>query len=70
MANGVHTERFLKYIWPFYNIMHERVKCKTMSEISILIFRLALKQLQTTSHDQDVARRSVSKTTLDEIICQ
>ena len=22
----VHTARFLKYVWPFYNIMHERVK--------------------------------------------
>ena len=23
---GVHTARFLKYVWPFYNIMHERFK--------------------------------------------
>ena len=23
---GVNTAGFLKYIWPFYNIMHERVK--------------------------------------------
>ena len=23
---GVHNARFLKYVWPFYNIMHERVK--------------------------------------------
>ena len=22
----VHTARFLKYAWPFYNITHERVK--------------------------------------------
>ena len=22
---GVNTARFLKYVWPFYNIMHERV---------------------------------------------
>ena len=22
---GVHTARFLKYVWPFYKIMHERV---------------------------------------------
>ena len=22
----VHTARFLKYVWPFYNIIHERVK--------------------------------------------
>ena len=25
MHNVVHTARFLKYVWPFYNIMHERV---------------------------------------------
>ena len=24
-VHGVHTARFLKYVWPFYNIMHERV---------------------------------------------
>ena len=23
---GVNTARFLKYVWPIYNIMHERVK--------------------------------------------
>ena len=23
---GVNSARFLKYIWPFYNTMHERVK--------------------------------------------
>ena len=23
---GVNTARFLKYVWPFYNIKHERVK--------------------------------------------
>ena len=22
---GVNTARFLKYVWPFYNIIHERV---------------------------------------------
>ena len=22
---GVHTARILKYVWPFYNIMHERI---------------------------------------------
>ena len=26
---GVNTARFLKYLWPFYNILHERVKNKT-----------------------------------------
>ena len=23
---GANNARFLKYVWPFYNIMHERVK--------------------------------------------
>ena len=23
---GVNTARLLKHVWPFYNIMHERVK--------------------------------------------
>ena len=23
---GVHSARFLKYVWPFYNIIHEQVK--------------------------------------------
>ena len=23
---GVNTARFLKYVWPFYNILHKRVK--------------------------------------------
>ena len=30
---SVYTARFLKYVWPFYNIMHERVnagKCHFM----------------------------------------
>ena len=27
---GVNTERFLKYVWPFYNIMHERVNVKIL----------------------------------------
>ena len=25
---GVNTARFLKYVWPFYNIIHERVKAQ------------------------------------------
>ena len=25
---GVHAARFFKYVWPFYNIMQERVKLK------------------------------------------
>ena len=25
-SKQMYTARFLKYVWPFYNIMHERVK--------------------------------------------
>ena len=27
---SVNTAKFLKYVWPFYNIMHERVKNYTI----------------------------------------
>ena len=39
---GVHTARFLKCVWAFYNIMHERVKpafgkyfCKSLEFLEI-----------------------------------
>ena len=35
-----HTAGLLKYVWPFYNIMHERVKTNQMKDrrqISFLI---------------------------------
>ena len=32
---GVNTARFLKYVWPFYNIIHERVKEQSHSEHKI-----------------------------------
>ena len=32
---GVNTARFLKYVWPFYNIIHERVKEQSHSEYKI-----------------------------------
>ena len=35
--NGVNTARFLKYDWPFYNIMHERVKYFFFRQLSTLI---------------------------------
>ena len=25
---GVHAAKFFKYVWPFYNIIYERVKLK------------------------------------------
>ena len=42
---GVHTARFLKYVWPFYNITHEKVKLRNdikkatkSGELTISIF--------------------------------
>ena len=32
--SGVNTARFLKYVEPFFNIMHKRVKKKTFSNLS------------------------------------
>ena len=32
---GVTTARFLKYVWPFNNIMHERVKRK-LNNVSLI----------------------------------
>ena len=28
LKNGVHTATFLKYVWPSFNIINERVKTK------------------------------------------
>ena len=40
---GVHTTRFLKYVWPFYNnIMHERVMWSSWSCFINLIFQIIL----------------------------
>ena len=33
---GVNTTRFLKYVWPFYNIMHERVNSAFRAALIIL----------------------------------
>ena len=52
---GVHTARFLKYVWPFYNIMHERVKkweswfsqpAFTWSKLTIEILEQGVKYVQ------------------------
>ena len=43
MASGVNTARFLKYVWSFYNIMHERVtgsKTKVLSQLELSIIDL------------------------------
>ena len=34
-SDGVHTASFLKYIWPFFNIMHERVKITLRCDFNI-----------------------------------
>ena len=34
--NGVHTAKFLKYIWPFYNIMQVRVKNDNVNKLNSL----------------------------------
>ena len=31
----VNTTRFSKYVWPFYNIMHERVKSYASNKIEV-----------------------------------
>ena len=33
----VNTARFLKYLWPFYNIMHERVKAMERALFSLYL---------------------------------
>ena len=45
---SVNTERFLKYVWPFYNITHERININKncnyscISKIDVLNLRLFL----------------------------
>ena len=34
---GVKTARILKYVWPFYNIMHERVNASNAVSFSIVL---------------------------------
>ena len=38
---GVHTAKFLKYVWPIFNILHERVKMSLLLDVlrHSLIFR-------------------------------
>ena len=35
-ACGAHTTRFLKYVWPFFNIINERVKPKDIKKSNII----------------------------------
>ena len=35
-SSGVNTARFIKCVWPFYNIMHERVKAIYISTAAFL----------------------------------
>ena len=34
----VHTARFLRHVWPFYNIMHARVKEKLVANFIFIFF--------------------------------
>ena len=46
---GVNTERFVKYVWPFFNIMHERANrfytswkyVETMYQVFLLLISFA-----------------------------
>ena len=40
---GVNTARFLKYVRPFYNIMHERVNGLYYHRREIMKFKAAIK---------------------------
>ena len=35
--NRVNSARFLKYVWPFYNIMHESVNTSNAVSFSIVL---------------------------------
>ena len=54
---GVNTARFLKYVWQFYNIMHERVNemskfCRSRCFINFQMF-----SLKNVDDDNDMMRR-------------
>ena len=50
----MNTARFLKYAWPFYNIMHERVKTS--------IVNLNFGKKETKSHIRELQTITVSGT--------
>ena len=41
---SVNTARFLKYVWPIFKIMHEKVKNLTLPEASFAYFKLKFDQ--------------------------
>ena len=40
----MNTARFLKYVWPIFKIMHEKVKNLTLPEASFAYFKLKFDQ--------------------------
>ena len=49
---GVHTARFLKYVWLFYNIMDERVKSLSLKAIHQRITFQVVVGINQTVHFQ------------------
>ena len=49
---GVHARRFLKYVWPFYNIMHERVKHYRNLKLRTTSFELKNVTFETNPRDK------------------
>ena len=47
---AVNTLRFLKHVWPFYNIMHERDKPYIYKKFQIIIWRSLIIQINTNGN--------------------
>ena len=45
----MNTAKFLKYVWPFYNIMHERVKKELKKKNDKLTFHSCVQNYMKTS---------------------
>ena len=73
---GVYIARFLKYVWPFYNIMHEGMKgltiCTSIASCEQFSskLKLILTHLRSTMTQQrpwDLAKISIERSTADKI---
>ena len=58
---GVNTARFLKYVWPFYNIMHERVKYLILNYLKILSLYALNRTSRLLSPEQHVNNQCIYK---------
>ena len=45
----VHTARYLKYVWPFLNIITERVKLKMLTPAGIYLLKVNNRATRTRS---------------------